>query len=95
MTDAPTIQRRTEAYKQVFKQFDKNDDDAIDLAEVCGAMGIQLDDARKHIDMNDLDGNGTISFNEFFLLIRNEQKKLKIEAGQMTSAGGKPLKNMM
>ena len=50
-------------YRKVFHSFDKNGDDEIDLAEVCDAMGIDLQEAKTHISVNDTDGNGTISFN--------------------------------
>ena len=62
----------------MFHSFDKDGDDEIDLTEVCEAMGIDIQEARTHISVNDKDGNGTISFNEFFLLIRSEQKKIEI-----------------
>ena len=76
--DKGSIHKRVEIYRRVFHSFDKNGDDEIDLAEVCDAMGIDLNEARSHISVNDTDGNGTISFNEFFLLIRSEQKKIEV-----------------
>ena len=70
--------KRIELYKKVFQSFDKNGDAEIDLCEVCEAMGMDTDEAKKHIFMNDKDGSDTIGFNEFYLVMRTEQRKIEI-----------------
>lgn len=71
------MEQRTLAYKQVFKKFDINGDNEVDLIEVCEALGMDPNSAKNQISFNDVDGDGKISFNEFYLLIRNEQRKIE------------------
>lgn len=78
----PTMEDRIKAYKAVFKKFDMNGDNEIDLVEVCEALGMDPDDAKGNLTLNDVDGDGKISFNEFYLLIRNEQKKIETKKSE-------------
>lgn len=70
--------QRSEIYRKVFQSFDKNGDSEIDLVEVCQAMGMNVEEAKRHIFVADEDGNGTIGFNEFYLVMRTEQRKIEI-----------------
>ena len=76
MPNAST-QKRINAYKKVYKKFDKNNDDDIDLEEVCQSLGIEKEEALRTMQTSDIDHDGKISFNEFYLLVRNEQKKIE------------------
>ena len=71
------MEARVQAYKKIFAKFDINGDGEIDLVEVCSSLGVDPIEAKIQLKGNDVDGDGTISFNEFYLLIRNEQKKIE------------------
>lgn len=74
---AGSAQKRVDAYKKVFRKFDVNDDNEIELTEVCEALGIDAKTAQQSINFSDVDADGKISFNEFYLLVRLEQKKIE------------------
>lgn len=65
------------ATKSLFKKLDINNDGHLCLDEVCKNLKIDADLAKKELKKADKDGGGTISFEEFFLLIRMEQQKMK------------------
>lgn len=73
----PETSKRLAAYRKVFNSFDKNGDEEIDLDEVCEALGIDYDQAYENMTFSDVNRDGKISFNEFYLLVRLEQQKIE------------------
>ena len=64
------------AYRKVYEKFDKDGDQSVSLDEICTALGIEKQDAEKELKKVDKNNDGTISFEEFYLLVKNEQKKI-------------------
>lgn len=70
------MNQRLEAYRKVYQKFDKNNDNSVDLSEICESLGIDKKEAAASLKEHDKNSDGQISFEEFYLIIKAEQKKI-------------------
>ena len=70
------MSQRLAKYKLVYQKFDTNLDGQVDLEEVCVALGLTPEEAKKELADDDKNNDGKISFEEFYLLVKKEQKKI-------------------
>ena len=77
MADKPgSMQRTLKAYRTLYDKFDVNKDQQVDLKEICDALGIPEAAAKEELKSVDKNNDGLVSFEEFYLLVKNEQKKI-------------------
>ena len=67
-------QEQIDAFQAAFNHIDQDGSGSIDASEVAGLVQAQGKSASPHqietfMSENDLDGNGTITFNEFFTVV--------------------------
>lgn len=68
--------RVLEAYRRIYNKFDTNGDQKVKIREIADALGIPESDARAAVKEVDKNNDGHCNFQEFYLLVKSEQKKL-------------------